>query len=276
MVRRWLGIAVTMLAVVAPIGVRAATAGAADDAAARQAYLQFNMCGNACNHGDLAVVRNLEQTIAADRPVAVTLNEVCENQYDRLRAGLPGYAGRFDPTGPLCGNGSRYGNAVLVSGPGLELVGSWKLPNPAGDETRRLMCVRGRHLVVCVTHISFAAGNIAPQIDAVAGILRGFPGDEPILLGGDFNTDPADERLNPVYSNRYDAGRGRFAEADSTASRSRIGVDGVNDTTFARHKLDYIFLADGHWSAARAAVVDAGHGLSDHGALLATTTVADG
>jgi endonuclease/exonuclease/phosphatase family metal-dependent hydrolase len=271
--RRWLGIAVTALALAAPAGVRAATAGAPGHTA-RQAYLQFNMCGNACNHGDLAVARNLERTVTADRPVAVTLNEVCENQYDRLRAGLPGYAGRFDPTGPVCGNGARYGNAVLVAGPGLEPAGSWQLPNPAADETRRLMCVRARGLVVCVTHISFAAGNIAPQIDAVAATLRAFPGDEPIVLGGDFNTDPADERLNPMYSNRYDSGTGRFTEADSRTSRSRIGVDGVNDTTFARHKLDYIFLADGHWSTARAAVVDAGHGLSDHGALLATTTVA--
>ena len=96
-VRRWLGIAVTVLAVAAPVGVRATTAGGADIAAARQTYLQFNMCGNACNHGDLAVVRNLEQTIAVDRPIAVTLNEVCENQYDRLRAGLPGYNSRSIP-----------------------------------------------------------------------------------------------------------------------------------------------------------------------------------
>ena len=135
------------------------------------------------------------------------------------------------------------------------------------------MCVRGHRLVVCVTHISFVAGNIAPQIDAVAGILPGLPGDDPILLGGDFNTDPGDARLNPVYSNRYDAGTGTFTEADSAGSHSRSGAEGVNDTTFARHKLDYIFLADGHWSAARAAVVDAGRGLSDHSALLATTTV---
>jgi endonuclease/exonuclease/phosphatase family metal-dependent hydrolase len=279
--RRWLGVAVAVLAVAGPVGARPA---GADVAAARQSYLQFNMCGNACNHGELAVVRNLERTIVADRPVAVTLNEVCENQYDRLRADLAGYAGRFDPTGPRCGNGTRYGNAVLVRGSGVDLVGSWQLPNPGADETRRLLCVRGRPagadaLVVCVTHISFVAGNIAPQIDAVAAIVRGLRTAEPVLLGGDFNTGPGDARLNPVYSNRYDAGTGAFTEADSAVSHSRKGlvhrsaVDGVNETTFAKTKLDYIFLADGHWTAARATVVDAGGGLSDHGALLATTTV---
>jgi endonuclease/exonuclease/phosphatase family metal-dependent hydrolase len=283
MVRRWLGLAVAALAVAGPISAHPADAHATP---VRQAYLQFNMCGNACNHGGLAVVHNLEHTIAADRPVAVTLNEVCENQYERLRRDLPGYAGRFDPTGPVCGNGTRYGNAVLVHGSGLDVLGGRQLPNPAGDETRRLLCVRGHPagaaaLVVCVTHISFVAGNIAAQIDAVAGYLRGLPGGEAILLGGDFNTDPGDARLDPVYSNRYDAGTGSFTEADSAASHSRMGTgrrpgaDGVNETTFAKTKLDYIFLADGHWSAARATVVDAGGGLSDHGALLATTTVTD-
>lgn len=122
--------------------------------------------------------------------------------------------------------------------------------------------IDGKALVVCVTHISFAAGNIGAQIDTVATILSGLPGDEPVLLGGDFNTDPADDRLDPLYGN---TGRARFTEADQ--------ADDLNDTTFAMHKLDYIFLADGHWSAARATAIDAGRGLSDHSALLATATV---
>jgi endonuclease/exonuclease/phosphatase family metal-dependent hydrolase len=279
--RRWLGVVVAALAVAGAVGARPA---GADEVASRQTYLQFNMCGNACNHGDTAVVRNLEQTVAADRPAAVTLNEVCENQYDRLRRDLPGYAGRFDATGPQCGNGARYGNAVLVRGSGLDVMGSWQLPNPAGDETRRLSCVRphaagGAAMIVCVTHISFVAGNIAAQIDAVAGIVRALPGGEPVLLGGDFNTDPGDARLNPVYSTRYQSGAGAFTEADSAVSHSRTGAprrpgaDGVNETTFAKTKLDYIFLAGGHWSAVRATVVDAGGGLSDHNALLAATNV---
>jgi endonuclease/exonuclease/phosphatase family metal-dependent hydrolase len=241
------------------------------------------MCGNACNHGDLAVVHNLEQTIETGHPSVVTLNEMCANQFERLTRDLPGYAGRFDPTGPVCGNGARYGNAVLLRGSAVEPVGSWQLPNPAGDETRRLMCVRGRpaaagSLVACVTHISFKAGNIGAQIDAVAGLLRELPGADAVLLGGDFNTDPFDARLNPVYDNRFDAGTGAFTEADSAVSHSRAAASGhlpgVNDTTFARHKLDYIFLAGGHWSGSRAIVVDAGGGLSDHGALLATTSLA--
>src|SRR5262245_43001074 len=95
---RWprAGVAVAVLA--AALGV-VAFAGGANATAGRQTYLQFNMCGNSCNRGGLAVVSNLEDTIAEGRPFAVTLNEVCENQYDRLRADLTAYRGRFDPTG---------------------------------------------------------------------------------------------------------------------------------------------------------------------------------
>jgi len=281
MLRRWLGLIVAVCAVAGPFAAHAEDAGARVSAVG-QSYLQFNMCGNACNHGDLAVVHNLEQTIETDQPSVVTLNEMCANQFERLSGDLPGYAGRFDPTGPVCTNGARYGNAILLRGSGVEPVGSWQLPNPAGDETRRVMCVRGRpagvpSLVACVTHISFKAGNIGAQIDAVAGLLRALPGEDPVLLGGDFNTDPLDARLNPVYDNRYDAGTGAFTEVDSSVAHSRAAgghLPGVNDTTFARQKLDYIFLADGHWSGSRATVVDAGGGLSDHGALLATTSLA--
>jgi endonuclease/exonuclease/phosphatase family metal-dependent hydrolase len=258
-------------------------AGGTNAAAGRQTYLQLNMCGNACNHGGLAVVGNLVGIIAAGKPSAVTLNEVCENQYDRLRADLRAYHGRFDPTGPTCSNGSRYGNAVLVHTPGVDLVGSWQLPNPAGDETRRLMCLNTRppgtsSLVVCVTHISNVQANIAAQIDAIAALLHALGGTHAVLLGGDFNTDPADARLNSLYSTCYSSGTGAFEEADSAGCGSRVttqtrrSTDVLNEDTFHRHKLDYIFLSDGHWSTARASTVDAANGLSDHDALWATAT----
>lgn len=258
-------------------------AGGASAAAGPQTYLQFNMCGNACNNGSLAVVRSLEDAIRAGRPFAVTLNEVCENQYDQLSADLRAYRGRFDPTGPTCRNGSRYGNAVLVRTLGVDLVGSWQLPNPAGDETRRLMCLSTRppdtpSLVICVTHISYAQANIAVQIGAIAGILHGLGGNWAVLLGGDFNTEPADARLNPLYSTCYSSGTGVFAEADSAECGSRattgtrLGIDVINEDTFQRRKLDYIFLSDGHWSTARAKAVNAANRLSDHDALWATAT----
>jgi endonuclease/exonuclease/phosphatase family metal-dependent hydrolase len=258
-------------------------AGGASATADRQTYLQFNICGNACNHGGLAMAGRLAGTIAMRGPFAVTLNEVCENQYQRLRADLRFYHGRFDPTGPRCSNGYRYGNAILIRTSGVDPVGSWPLPNPAGGETRRLMCLRTRppgtrSLIVCVTHISYLPAEAPAQIDAVAAILRGLDNREPVLLGGDFNTEPSGTPLDPLYSTCYRAGTGLFEEADSAgcgtraATEKRQGIDIVNEGTFQQHKLDYIFLSDGHWSSPSADAVRSANGLSDHDAFWATAT----
>jgi endonuclease/exonuclease/phosphatase family metal-dependent hydrolase len=269
-----------------------ALTGGSSTADGRHAYLQANICGNVCNQGGLAVVRNLVRTITGARPFAVTLNEVCENQYDRLRADLPVFRGRFDPTGPRCANGSRYGNALLVRAPDPALIGSWQLPNPGGGEARRLMClgtrVRGAAPVVaCVTHVSPVPADTTAQIDAVARILGGLAGTGAVLLGGDFNADPADARMDQLYRTCRGASSGTFAEADSAGAAEcdgrtpdrRRGFDVRNEGTFPvragavpRQKLDYIFLSAGHWSDVHARAVDAANGLSDHYALWATAS----
>jgi endonuclease/exonuclease/phosphatase family metal-dependent hydrolase len=280
----WLAAGAIVVAVGAGVGAFARPDGA-HPPAPRQTYVQFNLCGNACNRGgvELGVVTDLARSIRAAEPFAVTLNEVCENQYAELTAGLDPYQGRFDPTGPRCRNGTRYGNAVLVLAASVDLVGSWLLPNPARDEARRLMCLRApsatRTIVVCVTHVSNEDGNIAPQVRAVAALLQGLP-DDPILLGGDFNTDPDDPRLDPVYGPCYGSGRGAFREADSPgcASRSgrnrRYGSDIINEHTYGQHKFDYLFLSDGHWSAPEADATPPERGRSDHGALWASAILA--
>jgi endonuclease/exonuclease/phosphatase family metal-dependent hydrolase len=208
---------------------------------------------------------------------------VCENQYTRLRAELESYHGHFDPTGARCRNGGRYGNAVLVRSADVDLLGGWDLPNPARDEARRLFCLSTRlpdatTLVVCVTHVSNYSDNIAAQVDAVAGHLRRLATDHAVLAGGDFNTNPADARLDPLYRPCDGSGPGVFHEADAggCANRSRlnhpVGDDVINEDTYGRHKYDYLFLSDGGWSTF-AAETTAPNGLSDHDALWATATL---
>jgi endonuclease/exonuclease/phosphatase family metal-dependent hydrolase len=244
-----------LLAVIAFAYGAAATPG-------RQTFLQLNMCGNACNHGGLAVVRRIEAAIRGGWPYAVTLNEVCENQFDQLSVDLTAYRGRFDPTGPVCSNGVRYGNAILMRTEAVELVGSWSLPSIAGGEPRRLMCLSPRQtrpgpLITCVTHLSFLQEEIAAQIDAVAGITRGLGGSHALLLGGDFNAAPADTRLDLIYRAASGTGIGGFDEAASARGGSKI---------------DYIFLSVGHWSDATARNADVTGGLSDHRAVWAAAT----
>jgi endonuclease/exonuclease/phosphatase family metal-dependent hydrolase len=228
----------------------------------RQTYLQLNMCGNACNHGGLAVVHRIEAAITGGWPYAVTLNEVCENQFDKLSADLTAYRGRFDPTGPVCGNGERYGNAILIRTQGVELVGSWSLPSIAGGEPRRLMCLSPRPaspapVIACVTHLSFIQEEIAAQVDAVAGITHGLAEDHALLLGGDFNAPPADTRLDLIYGAADGAGVGDFDEAAPMRGGSKI---------------DYVFLSGGYWSDAMARDADVTGGLSDHRAVWAAAT----
>jgi endonuclease/exonuclease/phosphatase family metal-dependent hydrolase len=257
-------------------------AGGARAAEYRHTYLQYNLCGNACNAGGLGVIDELVAWIDRRRPVAATLNEVCENQYERLRAGLGAYRGFFEPTS-RCRNGSRYGNVILIRSGDASHVGGWDLPNPAGDERRRLLCVRADKLsagplVVCVTHISNYAGNIAAQVEVVAGHVNRLAVDHTVLVGGDFNTDPADPRLDPLYRACGGSGTGRFHEADSSGCAVRsplnqtVHDDVINEDTYGRHKYDYLFLSEGDWSSFAAQAVDP-EGLSDHDPLWATAVL---
>jgi len=277
----WLATGAVIVAVVA-VGAFAAS-GDSGPATQRQTYLQYNLCGNACNSGGLGVVADLVRAIRQASPSAVLLNEVCENQYAELEAELATYKGRFDPTGPRCRNGTPYGNAILIRATEVNLVGSWMLPNPARDETRRLMCLRvpdaATSLVLCVTHLSNDDGNTGPQASAVATILNGLSGEPAIVLGGDFNTDPADPRLDPLFSACYGTGNGPFREVDSPgcASRStlnrRYGSDVINEHTYGQHKFDYVFLSEGHWSTPDADVTRPESGRSDHAALWVTVAL---
>jgi len=105
--------ATVLLAVLAPARDGADRDGVPRVSVDEATYLQFNLCGNVCNGGGLAVVERLATVIEDRRPDAVTLNEVCENQYERLRTDLRAYQGHFDPTGPRCVNGARYAHARL-------------------------------------------------------------------------------------------------------------------------------------------------------------------
>src|SRR5262249_46314877 len=150
----------------------------------------------------------------------------------------------------------------LVRAAGVDLVGSWPLPDPSGGETRRLMCVSARAAgtaspVVCGTHVSYEQGGLEPQVATIAGVLRGVGGTG--VLGGAFNTEPGDARLNALYDPCHGAGAGRFTEADTAGCDSRATTGtrpGRDEDTFAGRKLDYLFLSAGRWSAVRARVAD--------------------
>lgn len=247
----WGRIAAILAAVVAAL----ALSNGAPASPNRLTFLQANVCGNACNDGRFTVIAHLEDAIRGRQPFAVTLNELCENQFTRLRAELITYRAWFEPTGPVCNNGSRFGNAILIRASQVTVVGDWLLPNPAQDETRRLTCLRvaAPPLTVCGVHVSSFLANVGPQVSAIANVLSGLHVAGPLVLAGDFNADFGDHRLDPLRSG--------FTEADA-----------LRRATFERTKFDDVFLSRGGWTAPTADVADVAGGLSDHLGLWAAAT----
>jgi endonuclease/exonuclease/phosphatase family metal-dependent hydrolase len=288
----------TRLLVVALMGAAplAVVARPAQAASARLAFLQFNMCGNACGT-HMTIVTDVENSINnhSPQPFVVTLNEVCRSQYNKLYSDLLPYYGHFEPTlSGRCWDGSDYGVAILLRTSSYSYLGSWWLPNPAGTEPRKMSCLQtnvsgaSQPLVACVTHIDTNSANIPSQISAVASRARGYWSGHKVLVGGDFNTTPGSSALNPMYSTLYSGGTGVFNEADSgNFSRGGGGTGSTyneytggclhwpcgyraNDWKTQR-KIDYIFLSRYDFTSYSA---DATYSLhSDHVPLWATAVI---
>ena len=231
-------------------------------------YLQFNMGGDKWNRGGrrLAVADAVARSVNQRNPFIVTLNEVCKNQYDRLYQKVPHY-GKFSHAGtsenPVrCANGQLYGNAILIRSSNYSVIGSF--PLPGGGEPRRLFCIKhkptgAQPIVACVTHITNIREYRREQIARVAQITRGYWDENGVLVGGDFNVTPSDNRLDVMYRND----KGIFNEVDADDNEPTLDRPVGRDK-----KVDYIFLSDFDWDRLDG---DATHsGYSDHDPLWGT------
>ena len=241
--RRLLGGAVAVLAAMS-------WATPANAVPTKTSFFQFNMAGSSVNEGSLgvagAVVSSVEDT-SYGMPFIVTLNEVCLNQHTHIESALDdhGYVGTWGPTGPTCDNGQPYGNSIFMKS-GRSKLGNFSLPNPNGNEPRKLLCVSSNGYekwIGCVTHISPKAGDQAVQIAAVADRLNGFRDDGyRVVVGGDFNVTPDHSALDPMYASCY-GGDGQFYETDRAACDGRGG-----ESTHGDRKIDYIFYSSHFYS----------------------------
>jgi endonuclease/exonuclease/phosphatase (EEP) superfamily protein YafD len=189
---------------------------------ARMAILQFNMCGWSCGTG-LTVAHDVESSINrhSPQPDVVTLEEVCQSQYEDIYATLTPYYGRFFSTiQNKCGSGDNYGIAILVRTSNFTYLGERWLPKTSGED-RKLGCISTnafggpQPLVACVTHITTVQADQSAQIAFVASKARSYYAGNHVPVGGDFNVVPAHPFMNPMYNSHYlPAGSGVFAEAD--------------------------------------------------------------
>jgi hypothetical protein len=80
------------MALVAVVGSASFLVGTAPAEAAPYTFLNlsFNLCGNKCNHGALAVANEVADSILnrPTRPRTATLQEVCASQAARIRSRL--------------------------------------------------------------------------------------------------------------------------------------------------------------------------------------------
>jgi endonuclease/exonuclease/phosphatase family metal-dependent hydrolase len=267
-VRRVLAVVSAAVAVVGALswspggGAQAAESPAA--AQARLVTLSFNMCGNKCNDGRLGIADHVADAVLhrPTRPKSIELQEVCARQAQRIGTRLAGagYHIRHVPTTHRCDDGSRYGIALAYKGDAA-WTRVFDLPNPGKHEPRKMVCAKlsSPKVLACATHIDFHGdGTRGAQIRRVAKIMADFKdAGHAAYVGGDFNTEPTDDQLDPMYRPAYGGGAsGLLSEATGCCKR---GGTGTGD---GGRKIDYVFAVAARFRTDGTDVVPTG--LSDH------------
>lgn len=253
----------------------------------RVSVMQYNICGYACNEEQVA--DRVAERILQHRPDYITLNEACREQVQAMNLMLRDrgvtYHWRFDQTRQI--GTCEFGNAVLWSGfrsgdnviaLGFEVGGE-----PSGADHRRILCARidagvPPKLQLCTTHLSAGTSREvyvlrSAQIHNVASLVRAFSLEGyQVIVGGDFNQDPPDPQMNPMYPPQYrPPGTGITTEVEA---RRGLCVEGGGcptedqfKATVPGRKLDYVFLTSG-FIPQRPPTVGEGYPPSDHDYLL--------
>jgi endonuclease/exonuclease/phosphatase family metal-dependent hydrolase len=151
---------------------------ASPDVASAAGHRRFTLLQmNLCLSGLAACIRYPEAVgeavavIRAQRPNAVTLNEVCERDVARIAA-RTGYHRRFTTVpyqgGPLpCSNPPRrgvFGNAVLTRGPVTRSVDGRFSAQDVLEQRRWLCVTTARPVTVCTTHLEARTSRATREI----------------------------------------------------------------------------------------------------------------
>ena len=169
--------------------------------------MQMNLClsGLAGCYRKVDYPAGVEEVVARvreARPDAVTLNEVCRGDVERI-AQQTGYHLRFsrviyhDRPLPCIRPGGRglFGDAVLTKAT-IESSEAQAFPAQAGPERRQWVCVNTRVLVdVCTAHLASpetdeVAAN-APQCAELRALLARRAVGQTLIFGGDVNRVPS-------------------------------------------------------------------------------------
>ncbi|HEY0094072.1 MAG TPA: endonuclease/exonuclease/phosphatase family protein, partial [Archangium sp.] len=204
--------------------------------------MHLNIAGATRHEGRTGIADRLADSVA-DRapglPLAVSVNEVCFQQWNRLHSRLValGYTGHFGPSlfsTARCGN-QPFGNAIFWLGGHAEAQ-TFPIPdehqiNGAGTaEKRNMVCGRANfpeRTWYCSTHLvngnTTVAGRQADNIRAIANLLNT---NHRAIIMGDFNLRPGDAAMTRWFG-------GFWLDADECRCRK---------THSGGSKIDYILV----------------------------------
>ncbi|MBB4760351.1 endonuclease/exonuclease/phosphatase family protein [Amorphoplanes digitatis] len=222
----------------------------------------FNVCGNLCRHGEVALTaKHIAGQIRRRETSVAMLQELCYSQYLGIRRLLVkrGYSAVFAraTTGGQCDNDDRrhgrgFGVAIVARGTLYgKVVRRLPSPHPGRQEPRVALGARlrvaGRPILVVTTHTAPSGPNLALQLATVQRWLEPIAAGRPVILGGDLNSPPDSLDLVPFAT--------MFQEADGRAEPL---------PTFIPKwiKIDYLFGSRGFLTP-RSATTACGD-LSDH------------
>jgi endonuclease/exonuclease/phosphatase family metal-dependent hydrolase len=283
-----------LLGVAAAVAAFAAGVAPSANAAVTTRVWDMNISGHVLNSGRTGVADAVVRTANNYTADFVTLQEVCETQFDYIEA-QPGYSGHFWPTltqdeyrqqiedgkrsadsKPLCGGTGSFGNAVFSRG-GVGTLNEEEYVLPAHpdrpEEQPYMVCVRQNirttavRARACSVHLSTHDATRQAQLEDVAYVVnvQASSGTR-VIVGGDFNAEPGD---------LVGALGQRFIEADyfdNAATHENPSCPYATDQSRAAEhcqgplarKIDHVFFSRNHVASGSVIGSPAGTSYSDH------------
>jgi endonuclease/exonuclease/phosphatase family metal-dependent hydrolase len=156
----------------------------------------FNIWGNVGHGGDADWVAGAVDEVLRPVPAVLALQEACRNQAEEFARRLRMRVEFLTLMPGRCDNGADFGNAVVFQGQEAAPVVRRSLPGLDDGEPRGVLCVTLRAVTFCSVHLALDSGRRLKQTRQLAAMRLG-PG--PVLLAGDFNAEPMDHELDPLY-----------------------------------------------------------------------------
>ncbi len=200
----------------------------------RLSVMHLNIAGGTENSGGTGVADKLADSVASRAPglpLAVSVNEVCIQQWSRLydRLTALGYTGHFGPstwsTPGRCGKDKPYGNAIFWQGGHAKAETFWfpdenQVDGAATSEKRNMVCGRAHfppNTWYCSTHlVDNDNGNDARrlavtrrQADNTRAIANVLNTQHRAIVMGDFNLKPGDPAMQRWFQGFWYSGNPR-------------------------------------------------------------------